>query len=66
MSDGCYFHGGYDHDEHPATFDIAAEVAKATGKWLADNAIPLTTAEIPKSLLRRNQDDYDANEPGKE
>ena len=43
-------------------FDLAAEIAIETGKWLAEHQPPLETAEIPKSLLRREQQDYDARD----
>lgn len=62
MSDGAFHIGGYEHGEHEPRFDIAAEIAIETGKWLAEHQPPLETAEIPKSLLRREQQDYDARD----
>ena len=43
-------------------FDIAAEIAIETGKWLADNAPPLPTDEIPKSLLKPKRDEPEPSE----
>ena len=44
-----------------AAFDLEREIAKANADYFA--AMPLPTDEIPKSLLRRNRNDYDEREP---